>query len=227
MQVLHPPQKFEPLPYYTCLIYGIKNCGIEVPVDGITCVLNFVKSTNCFKSYWWGGGHWQTCDLMSLLSSFESTQKNSVFGLVMLPHEQLIADWLTHLGEIGLETGFVVLKRIISALKRLAMSYIIVVLRVCWCSVIVLNVHATCKSNNVKDSLYEELGCIFDQFPRYDVKILLSDLNVKVGSEDVFKLTVRSEGPCEINNGNGVRSSKLWHIEKLSCQNYHIPTWHS
>jgi hypothetical protein len=73
------------------------------------------------------------------------------------------------------------------------MSYIIVVLRVCWCSVIVLNVHATCKSNNVKDSLYEELGCIFDQFPRYDVKILLSDLNVKVGSEDVFKLTVGSE----------------------------------
>jgi hypothetical protein len=49
-------------------------------------------------------------------------------------------------------------------------------------------VHAPCedKSEDVKDSLYEELDRVFDQFPRYDKKILLGDFNGKVGREDIF-----------------------------------------
>jgi hypothetical protein len=43
-------------------------------------------------------------------------------------------------------------------------------------------------SDDIKDS-YEELGC--DQFPRYDMKILLGDFNAKVGREDIFKPTMR------------------------------------
>jgi hypothetical protein len=53
------------------------------------------------------------------------------------------------------------------------MSYII--LKGCWCNIIVLNVHAACedKSGDIKDSFYEEeLGPVFDQSPRYDMKIL-------------------------------------------------------
>jgi hypothetical protein len=53
-------------------------------------------------------------------------------------------------------------KRIISAVKRVEfvsdrMSYII--LRGCWCHIIVLNVHAQTedKTDDVKDSIYEEL----------------------------------------------------------------------
>jgi len=43
------------------------------------------------------------------------------------------------------------------------MSYI--TLRGHWCD-IVLNVHTTTedKSNDIKDSFYEELECVFDQF---------------------------------------------------------------
>jgi hypothetical protein len=74
-----------------------------------------------------------------------------------------------------LGTGFFVHKRIISAVRRVElvsdrMSYII--LRGCWCSIVLLNVHAPCadKSDDVKDSFHEELGCVFDQFPRYDMK---------------------------------------------------------
>jgi hypothetical protein len=50
------------------------------------------------------------------------------------------------------------------------MSYII--LRGRLCNIIVLNVHAPCedKSDDVKDSFYKELGCVLDQFPRYDMK---------------------------------------------------------
>jgi hypothetical protein len=80
-----------------------------------------------------------------------------------------------------LGTGSFVHKRIISAVRKVKfvtdrMSYII--LRGHWCNIIVLNVHAPCqdKSNDVKDSFYEELGRVFDQLPRYDMKILLGDL---------------------------------------------------
>jgi hypothetical protein len=85
-------------------------------------------------------------------------------------------------------------------------SYII--LRGCWCSIVVLNVHATpCedKGNDVKDSFCEELGRVFDQFPSYNMKILLGDFNVKIGREDIFKLTIGNESSHEISNDNGVR----------------------
>jgi exonuclease III len=92
------------------------------------------------------------------------------------------------------------------------MSYII--LRGRWCNIIVVNVHAPCKdmSDDVKDSFCEELGHVFDQFPRYDRKILLGDFNAKVGREDIFKPTIRNESSHEISNDNGVKSSKLCRI---------------
>jgi hypothetical protein len=41
------------------------------------------------------------------------------------------------------------------------------------------------KSNDSKDSFYEELEMGFDHFPRYHKKILLGDFNAKVG-ERIF-----------------------------------------
>jgi exonuclease III len=107
--------------------------------------------------------------------------------------------------ELG--TGFFVLKRIISAIKRVEfindrMSYII--LRGRSYHIIVLNVHAPTedKTDGVKDS--EELERIFDKFPKYHMKILLGDLNAKIGKEDIFKPTIGYENSHEISNDNGV-----------------------
>jgi hypothetical protein len=61
------------------------------------------------------------------------------------------------------------------------------------------------KGDDVKDSFYEELGRVFDQFPRYDMKILLGDFNAKVGRENIFKPTIGNGSLHEINNDNGVR----------------------
>jgi hypothetical protein len=79
--------------------------------------------------------------------------------------------------------------RVISAVKRVEfvghrMSYII--LRGCWFYIIVLNVRAPTegKIDDMKDSLYEELECIFDTFPEYHIKILLGNFNAKLGRED-------------------------------------------
>jgi len=66
--------------------------------------------------------------------------------------------------------GLFVHHRIISAVKTVEfvssrVSYI--VLRGCWCNIIILNVHAPSekKNDDSKDSFYEELEQVFDSFP--------------------------------------------------------------
>jgi hypothetical protein len=85
------------------------------------------------------------------------------------------------------------------------MSYII--LRDRWCHIIVLNVHALTKEkiDDVKDSFYEELECVFDKFPNHHMKIMLGDLNSKIGQGRFFKLTTGKERLRGISNDNGVR----------------------
>jgi exonuclease III len=109
--------------------------------------------------------------------------------------------------ELG--TGFFVHKRIISAVKRVEffsdrMPYII--LRGRWCHIIVLNVHAPTegKTDDMKDSFYDELECVFDKFPKYHMKILLGDFNTKVGRKDLFKPTIGNESLHETSKDNGV-----------------------
>jgi hypothetical protein len=42
------------------------------------------------------------------------------------------------------------------------------------------------KDDDIKDSFYEEVEELFNQFCRYHMKILLGDFNPKVGREDIF-----------------------------------------
>jgi exonuclease III len=75
----------------------------------------------------------------------------------------------------------------------------------------VLNVHAPTedKDDVTKDSFYEELEQVFDQFLRYHMKILLGDFNAKVGREDIFKPIIGNESLHEANNDNRVRVANL------------------
>jgi hypothetical protein len=84
------------------------------------------------------------------------------------------------------------------------MSYIIV--RGRWCHIIVLNVHALTqdKTDNVKESFYEEMECMFDKLPKYHLKIW-SDFNAKVGREDISKQTIGNESLHKISNDNGIK----------------------
>jgi exonuclease III len=122
-------------------------------------------------------------------------------------------------------------KRIISGVKRAEfvsdrMSYII--LRGRWCHIIVLNVPAPTKdkTDDVKDSFYEELERVFDRFPKYHMKILLGDFNAKVSKEDIFKPTIGNESLHEISNDNGIRlvnfATSKTSESKVGC--FHIAT---
>jgi exonuclease III len=95
-----------------------------------------------------------------------------------------------------------------------------------WCHIIVLNVHATTedKTDEVKDSFYEELEHVFDKFPNYHMKILLGDFNAKVGKEDIFKLTIGIESSHEICFENGLMLLNFATSKNLKVQCSHIAT---
>jgi len=106
------------------------------------------------------------------------------------------------------EQIFFVHRRRISAVKRVKfvsdrLSY--TRLRGRWRNIIVVNVHAPSeeKSDESKDSFYEELEQVFHHFPKYHMKMLLGDFNANVGRENSFKpaighLSERESGSARI-----------------------------
>ena len=60
------------------------------------------------------------------------------------------------------------------------------------------------KSDDSKDSSYEELEHIFNHFPKYHMKILL-DLSANLEKEDIFKVTIGNDSLHQNSNDNGVR----------------------
>jgi len=84
---------------------------------------------------------------------------------------------------------------VVSAVKRVEfvsdrLSYI--VLKDLWYNITIVNVHAPSqeKSDASKDSFYDELEQIFDNFPTYNIKILLLwDFNAELGKEYILKPT--------------------------------------
>jgi len=69
-----------------------------------------------------------------------------------------------------------------------------IILKVHWHDITALNVHAPTwdKHDDKKQSFCEEVECVFDQFFKYQIRVLL-DFNVKIEREDIFKPTIRNE----------------------------------
>ena len=136
-------------------------------------------------------------------------------------------------------TGFFVHRRLVSAVKRIEfvsdrLSYI--VLRGRWLHIILVNMHAPSeeKSEELKDSFYEELEEVFDHIPKYHMKILLGDFNAKVGREDIFKPIIGQESLHQDSNDKGVRIVKFATSKNLVVKstmfphrNIHKYTWTS
>jgi endonuclease/exonuclease/phosphatase family metal-dependent hydrolase len=102
--------------------------------------------------------------------------------------------------------------------------------------IIVLNAHAPTeeKSDDSKDSFYEELEQVFDNFPKYHMKTLLGDFNAKLGREGTSKPTIRNYSLHEDSNDNGVRVANFATSKNLVVKstmfpqrNIHKYTWTS
>jgi hypothetical protein len=61
------------------------------------------------------------------------------------------------------------------------------------------------KDDDIKESFYEELEQLFDQFLKYCTKILIGDFNAKGGREGIFKTIICNMSLHEVSNDNGVR----------------------
>ena len=92
-----------------------------------------------------------------------------------------------------------------------------IVLRVRSCN-IVLNVHVASedKSDDSKDSFYEELEQVFDHFPKHHMKILLGKFDAKLGIQNILSLTNGNKSlPGDNGDKSGVvdfaTSGCLWH----------------
>ena len=94
-----------------------------------------------------------------------------------------------------------------------------------WRNIILVNVHAPSeeKSEESKDSFYEELEQVFDHFPNYHMKMLLGDFNAKVGRENIFKPTVRQKSLHQDSNDNGVRLVNFATSKNLVVKNTMFP----
>jgi hypothetical protein len=90
------------------------------------------------------------------------------------------------------------------------------------------------KIDGMKDSLHEELERVFDKFLKHRMKIMLGDLNARVGRKDIFEPTIGNESLHEISDDNAVRivnfaTSKSQTVKSmmfLHC-NIHKFTWTS
>ena len=84
--------------------------------------------------------------------------------------------------------------------------------------------HATSeeKSDDSKDSFYEELELVFDRFPEYHMK-MLGDLNVKLEREDTFKPTIENDSLHQDSNDKGVRIANFTTSKNLVVESTMFP----
>jgi exonuclease III len=128
-----------------------------------------------------------------------------------------------------LGTGFFIHNGIILAVKRVEFvsDRMYITLKGRWCDIIVLNVHAPTEDkddDDKKDSFYEALEHIFDQFPRYHMKILMGDFNAKVERGDILKPVIGNESLNEASNDNGVRVVNFATSKNLIVKSTYIST---
>ena len=61
------------------------------------------------------------------------------------------------------------------------------------------------KNDEDKDSFYDELDEVYNECPRGDYKIILGDMNAKIGKENEYKPCIGKYSLHENSNDNGIR----------------------
>jgi hypothetical protein len=61
------------------------------------------------------------------------------------------------------------------------------------------------KADEEKDSFYDELDEIYGECPKRDCKIIIGDMNAKVGKEQIYRSVIGKHGLHTRSNDNGMR----------------------
>lgn len=71
----------------------------------------------------------------------------------------------------------------------------------------IINVHAptNTEEDQIKEYFYEEVSNVLNLTPRYDIKIVIGDLNAKVGREELFRDYTGGHSKHISSNDNGLR----------------------
>ena len=70
-----------------------------------------------------------------------------------------------------------------------------------------INAHALTNEapDEEKEAFYEKISRVYDNCPRHDIKLILGDMNAKVGREEIFRPTIGKWSLHEETNENGLR----------------------
>jgi len=74
-----------------------------------------------------------------------------------------------------------------------------------------------------KNRVYEEIGQVFDHFPKYYMNILLGDFNKKLGRGDIFKLRVGNDSLHQDINDNDVSRVNFATSKNLTVKSTMFP----
>jgi hypothetical protein len=81
------------------------------------------------------------------------------------------------------------------------------------------------KTDDVKDSFYNELGCVFNKLPKYHTTILLEKCSAKVGREGICKMTNWVESLHKIYSINAAIAVNLATSNNVTSRKYYDPTY--
>lgn len=90
---------------------------------------------------------------------------------------------------------------------------------------IIINCYAPTeeKDEDIKDKFYEELESVYDTLPLHCIKIVVGDMNAKVGRENMYRPVIGPNSLHEISNGNGTRLVNFAHSKNCIISSTYFP----
>jgi hypothetical protein len=75
----------------------------------------------------------------------------------------------------------------------------------------------------MKDRFYEKLVDVYDRATGHDVKILVEDMNAKVGKENICRPTIGKESINDVSNNNGIRLTDFAISRNMTIRSTYFP----